>query len=74
MAKASRSTQPRNAGAGADDSLLKELFLDSLKDIHYAEKAIIKALPKMQKSATSQQLVSAFDQHLTVKEGQVKRL
>ena len=74
MAKASRSTQPRNAGAGADDSLLKELFLDSLKDIHYAEKAIIKALPKMQKSATSQQLVSAFEQHLTVTEGQVKRL
>src|ERR671913_826744 len=74
MAKASRTTQPKNAGAGADDSLLKELFLDSLKDIHYAEKAIIKALPKMKKSATSQQLVSAFEQHLTVTEGQVERL
>lgn len=74
MAKASRTTQPRNVGAGADDSLLKELFLDSLKDIHYAEKAIIKALPKMRKSATSQQLASAFEQHLTVTEAQVERL
>lgn len=64
----------KNAGAGADDSLLQELFLDSLKDIYYAEKAIIKALPKMKKSATSEQLVAAFDEHLTVTESQVKRL
>lgn len=75
MAKAtSKSTQAKNAGAGAADSLLQELFLDSLKDIHYAEKAILKALPKMMKAATSEQLINAFEQHRAVTEGQVERL
>jgi ferritin-like metal-binding protein YciE len=75
MAKASSKTAPsKNAGAGANDSLLQELFVDSLKDIYYAEKAITKALPRMQKAATSEQLVTAFTEHLTVTEGQVKRL
>ena len=75
MAKASsQTTNTKNAGMGADDSLLKEYFLDSLKDIHYAEKAILKALPKMQKSATSQQLIAAFEDHQKVTEGQVERL
>jgi hypothetical protein len=50
MAKASSKTAPsKNAGAGANDSLLQELFVDSLKDIYYAEKALTKALPKLQK-------------------------
>ena len=70
----SNTSVSRNAGAGANDSLLKELFLDSLKDIYYAEKAILKALPKMQKAATSEQLIAAFEEHLTVTQGQVKRL
>jgi ferritin-like metal-binding protein YciE len=75
MAKSSSKTAvPKNAGAGADDSLLQELFVDSLKDIYYAEKAIVKALPKMQKAATSEQLVTAFEQHLVVTKGQVERL
>lgn len=75
MAKASSKTaNTKNAGMGADDSMLKELFLDSLKDIHYAEKAILKALPKMIKNATSQQLVAAFEDHIRVTEGQVERL
>lgn len=75
MAKTSLKTATtRNAGAGAEDSLLQELFVDSLKDIYYAEKAIVKALPKMQKAATSEKLVSAFEQHLVVTKGQVERL
>lgn len=75
MAKAnSQTSNTRNAGMGADDSKLKELFLDSLKDIHYAEKAILKALPKMIKNATSQQLIAAFEDHIKVTEGQVDRL
>jgi ferritin-like metal-binding protein YciE len=75
MAKASSKTAaPKNAGAGANDSLLQELFVDSLKDVYYAEKAIVKALPKMQKAATSEQLVSAFEQHLVMTKGQVERL
>ena len=75
MAKASsKATAPKNAGAGENDSLLQELFVDSLKDIYYAEKAITKALPKMQKAATSEQLVAAFEEHLSVTQGQVARL
>ena len=42
---------------------LKELFLDTLKDIYYAEKQILKALPKMAKAATSQDLQAAFEKH-----------
>jgi len=53
---------------------LSELFEDSLKDIYYAEKALTKALPKMAKKATSQELVDAIQEHLTVTEGQVDRL
>jgi ferritin-like metal-binding protein YciE len=70
----SQTAITKNAGAGANDSLLQELFLDSLKDIYYAEKAILKALPKMQQAATSQQLISAFEEHLAVTQGQVQRL
>ena len=74
MAKASKAQQPKNAGAGAGDSLLEELFLDSVKDIYYAEKAIAKALPRMKKAATSESLIAAFTDHLTVTNGQIARL
>lgn len=74
MEQTSLTNQGRNAGAGAHDSLLKELFLESLQDIYYAEKAITKALPRMQKAATSQQLISAFQDHLTMTENQINRL
>ena len=70
----SNSKQPVNAGAGADNSLLKEFFIDSLKDIYYAEKAITKALPKMKKAATSEALANAFEEHLAVTKEQVTRL
>jgi ferritin-like metal-binding protein YciE len=72
---ASKSTkQPKNAGAGAGDSLLQELFIETLRDIYYAEKAIVKALPKMKKAATSEALMNAFDDHLAVTKEQVTRL
>ena len=75
MAKsASKTKQAKNAGAGAGDSLLQELFLDSLKDIYYAEKAIAMALPKMKKAATSGELKSAFEDHLAVTKEQITRL
>jgi len=53
---------------------LKELYIDSLKDIYWAEKALLKALPKMAKNATTQNLIIAIDEHLTVTEEQVSRL
>jgi ferritin-like metal-binding protein YciE len=74
MAKSARSQQAKNAGAGAGDSLLQQLFLDSLQDIYYAEKAITKALPKMKKAATSAELKTAFDDHLVMTKEQITRL
>nr|WP_294782181.1 ferritin-like domain-containing protein [uncultured Flavobacterium sp.] len=53
---------------------LRDLFIDSLKDIYWAEKALTKALPKMAKNATSENLITAINDHLTVTEGQIERL
>jgi ferritin-like metal-binding protein YciE len=53
---------------------LNELFLDTLKDIYYAEKQILKALPKMAKAANSDDLRAAFEQHLDETETHVERL
>jgi ferritin-like metal-binding protein YciE len=53
---------------------LNELFLDTLKDIYYAEKQILKALPKMAKAASSDKLRAAFEKHHDETEGQVDRL
>ena len=58
----------------AKDKDLNDLFLDTLKDIYYAEKQILKALPKMAKAASSDQLRAAFEKHLAETEGQVDRL
>jgi ferritin-like metal-binding protein YciE len=53
---------------------LSALFLDTLKDIYYAEKQIYKALPKMAKAANSDQLRAAFEKHHDETEGQIERL
>ena len=53
---------------------LEDLFLDSLKDIYYAEKKITKALPKMAKAAESEELTAGFKKHLAETEVQVERL
>lgn len=53
---------------------LRELLIDGLKDIYWAEKALTKALPKMAKNATTPNLVKAIEDHLTVTENQVKKV
>ncbi|NGP18363.1 YciE/YciF ferroxidase family protein [Devosia aurantiaca] len=53
---------------------LDDLFLDTLKDIYYAERQILKALPKMAKAAQSPELKAGFEQHLAETEHQVERL
>lgn len=53
---------------------LEDLFLDELKDIFDAEKQLLKALPKMAKAASSDELREAFEHHLEETEGQVDRL
>src|ERR1700680_1505286 len=58
----------------AKDKNLNDLFLDTLKDIYYAEKQILRALPKMAKAAHSDKLRAAFEKHHGETEGQVERL
>lgn len=53
---------------------LRELFVDSLKDIYWAEKALTKAIPKMAKNATSAKLTAGLTSHLVETEGQISRL
>lgn len=56
------------------DKDLNDLFLDTLKDIYYAEKQIYKALPRMAKAASSDQLRAAFEKHHAETEEQIDRL
>ena len=56
------------------EKTLNDLFLHTLKDIFYAEKQILKALPKMEKKAGSDELKKAFSQHREETEGQLERL
>ncbi|WP_055045620.1 YciE/YciF ferroxidase family protein [Devosia sp. A16] len=58
----------------ATEKTLDDLFLDTLKDIYYAEKQILKALPKMARAAQSPELKAGFEQHLEETEGHVERL
>lgn len=54
--------------------MLQDLFYDTLKDIYYAERQILKALPKMARAAQSEKLRQAFEKHREETEGQVERL
>lgn len=58
----------------ADESMLEEFFIDELKDIYWAEKHLVKTLPKMEKAATTQELKNAFTEHLEVTKEHVSRL
>ncbi|MEJ0101704.1 MAG: ferritin-like domain-containing protein [Bacteroidota bacterium] len=58
MKKKTKNSEPIN------NSQLQEFFVDSLKDIYWAEKHLTKALPKMQKAATTAQLQEAIEAHL----------
>lgn len=76
-------TKSKSAGSKSNGSVkakssaaegLRELFVDSLKDIYWAEKALTKALPKMAKNATSEDLIATINDHLVVTEEQITRL
>ena len=58
----------------ASEKTLEDLFLDTLKDIYYAERQIVKTLPKMAKAASSAELKAGFEKHLAETEGHVERL
>jgi ferritin-like metal-binding protein YciE len=71
-AHANRKSQPEMQKS--TDSKLRDFFVDGLKDIYWAEKAMLKALPKMKEAATSEELKAAFEDHMGVTETQVGRL
>jgi ferritin-like metal-binding protein YciE len=78
-ANASRKRTPAKrasakATADKNGSMLEDFFIHAMKDIYWAEKALTKALPKMAKNATSQELKTAFADHLAVTKKQVERL
>ena len=54
--------------------MLEDLFLDTLKDIYYAERKIVRALPKMTKATQSEDLRAAFTRHRDETEVQIERL
>jgi len=58
----------------AKQKTLQDLFHDTLKDIYFAEKKILTALPKMAKAANSAKLRAAFQKHEAETETQVERL
>ena len=51
-----------------------DLFVDQLRDLYHAEKQLVRALPRMAKAASSDQLKQAFQSHLEETKGQVERL
>jgi ferritin-like metal-binding protein YciE len=68
---AKKQAQPKSAEV---DSTLLEFFTDEIKDIYWAEKHLVKILPKMQKAATSEELQNAFADHLETTKEHVSRL
>ncbi|MGN8072489.1 YciE/YciF ferroxidase family protein [Mucilaginibacter sp. SMC90] len=60
--------------AQTTDSKLREFFVDQLEDLLWAEKKLVKTLPKLQEAATSAELKDAFGNHLTQTQNHVTRL
>ncbi len=58
----------------AEQGTLQDAFLDELRDAYDAEKQLLKALPKMAKNATSDDLRTAFETHLEETRGQIEKL
>jgi ferritin-like metal-binding protein YciE len=62
------------SAVGAGNSQLEKFFHDSLKDIYWAEKHLVKALGKMRKAATTDELKNAIEEHRSQTEEHVERL
>jgi ferritin-like metal-binding protein YciE len=61
-------------GGNMPDQRLKELYIDELKDLYSAENQLVRALPKMAKAASSEELREGFEKHLEQTRGHVQRL
>lgn len=73
-AQKSKSPASGTSQKKAQDSALMEFFTDELKDIYWAEKHLVKTLPKMKKAAASSELADAIAAHLEETKVQVSRL
>ena len=62
-AKKTVTKKPTSKTVKSEENEFQEFFVDELKDIYWAEKHLVKALPKMQKAATSPELAAAFEKH-----------
>ena len=72
---ATATKKPKTATqSGSSDSMLEKFFAEELKDIYWAEKHLVKTLPKMKKASTSPELQNAFEEHLTATKEHVIRL
>ncbi len=76
MAKTTTKKAAKKSAPSTEDiqAPLMELFVDSIKDIYWAEKHMAKTLPKLQKAATSTELQGAFETHLEQTLEQITRL
>ena len=72
--RATKVTKPEGKTPRANDSRLEEFFHDEIKDIYWAEKKLVKTLPKMARAATSEDLKNAFTEHLAQTKEHVTRL
>lgn len=70
----SHSTTKTGGKREDNDSALHEFFLDGIKDIYWAEKHLVKTLPKMAKASSTEELRQAFETHLEQTKGHVQRL
>ena len=73
-AAGSKAAGSNTSSAKTNDSMLFDFFADEIKDIYWAEKHLVKTLPKMQKAATSEELKDAFADHLEATRQHVSRL
>ncbi|WP_316828440.1 ferritin-like domain-containing protein [Pedobacter miscanthi] len=67
-------TTANNKTGKMENSEFHKFFVDELKDIYWAEKHLVKALPKMKKAATSNELADAFDKHTAETETHIETL
>lgn len=69
-----RSNASQATGSDNEGAEFKKFFIDELKDIYWAEKHLVKALPKMKKAATNPELAAAFEKHAGETETHVQTL
>lgn len=69
-----KTNKPTGKTGKMEDSEFHDFFVDELKDIYWAEKHLVKALPKMQKAATSPELAAAFEKHTQETEQHLRTL